>query len=175
MAPAAVPALAQSESKTRFFQRLSLRDDSKGDKELYAAMKREAVDGRKRLIENESPTSPINETSTHAEILRIYQRASPETRAVYDLGKDTDGAEEENWIIRWLLWHCFRYRDQRNNRNRGGSTINGHNSGEEDESSGATSSTTPDNEAESSHASSSSNRRHDFWDPVRNSWQAQSP
>lgn len=39
MAPAAVPALAQSESKTRFFQRLSLRDDSKGDKDLYAAMK----------------------------------------------------------------------------------------------------------------------------------------
>lgn len=37
---------------------------------------------------------------------------------MYQLGRDTDGVEEENWIIRWLLWHAFRYRDQRNNRNR---------------------------------------------------------
>lgn len=52
----------------------------------------------------------------HREILQIYQKASEKTKAVYELGHDTVGVEEENWIIRWLLWHAFRYRDQRNNR-----------------------------------------------------------
>ena len=36
---------------------------------------------------------------------------------MYDLGRDTDRVEEENWVIRWMLWHVFRYRDSRN-RNR---------------------------------------------------------
>lgn len=80
---------------------------------------------------------PINETSTHAEILRIYQRASSSTRAVYDRGRDTDGVAEENWIIRWCLWHAFRYRDQRNNRSRPVPTAGheGDHWGDEDDSS----------------------------------------
>lgn len=46
----------------------------------------------------------------HLEILAIYRRAMPSTKAVYDLGHDLDGIEQENWIVRWLLWHAFRYR-----------------------------------------------------------------
>lgn len=66
----------------------------------------------------------INETAMHREILRIYWNASERTKVVYDLGHDTEGVEEENWVVRWLLWHAFRYRDQRNNRkSRSGSQI----------------------------------------------------
>lgn len=68
--------------------------------------------------------SQVNETAMHAEILRIYQRARPETRQVYDLGRDTDRVVEENWVIRWMLWHVFRYRDNRN-RNRRAASANG--------------------------------------------------
>jgi hypothetical protein len=37
---------------------------------------------------------------------------------VYDLGRDTARVEEENWVIRWMLWHVFRYRDSRNKNRR---------------------------------------------------------
>ncbi|PIB01325.1 hypothetical protein CB0940_00966 [Cercospora beticola] len=178
MVPAPVSALAQSESKTRLFQRLHLCEDDRAHKELYSLMKREAVAGRKRLIEKESAGSPINETATHAEILRIYKLASPETRTIYDLGKDTDGPEEENWVIRWLLWHSFRYRDQRNNRIRGGNTAPGNQANDDDESSGACSSAqsvTPDQEQDSNGSENASARRNEYWDPVRNQWVSRSP
>lgn len=42
----------------------------------------------------------MNETRVHHEILRIYEEASEITRTIYDLGRDTDGPVEENWIIR---------------------------------------------------------------------------
>lgn len=35
----------------------------------------------------------------HREILEIYQRASPQTKPIYDLGHDRDGVEVENWIV----------------------------------------------------------------------------
>lgn len=60
----------------------------------------------------------ISETVTHREILRIYRMARPETRVMYDLGRDVDRVEEENWVIRWMLWHVFRYRDSRNKNRR---------------------------------------------------------
>lgn len=63
----------------------------------------------------------LNETATHREILNIYQHARPETKQYYDMGRDTQGLEEENWVIRWLLWHVFRYRDNRNKNRRQGS------------------------------------------------------
>jgi hypothetical protein len=65
--------------------------------------------------------SQVSETATHREILNIYQHARPETRHFYDMGRDTQGLEEENWVIRWLLWHVFRYRDNRNKNRRQGS------------------------------------------------------
>ena len=69
-------------------------------------------------VEPPYSNAQISETAIHREILRIYSSARRETRAVYDLGRDTDRVEEENWVIRWMLWHVFRYRDNRN-RNRG--------------------------------------------------------
>jgi hypothetical protein len=63
----------------------------------------------------------LNESATHREILNIYQHAKPETKPLYDMGRDTQGLEEENWVIRWLLWHVFRYRDNRNKNRRQGS------------------------------------------------------
>lgn len=61
--------------------------------------------------------SDIPETYRHREILNIYRLASSDTRPYYDCGRDIELLEEENWVIRWLLWHVFRYRDDRN-RNR---------------------------------------------------------
>jgi len=99
---------------------------------LTPSSQEEAVEGRKRLTEDSSALlvelrnsgleppyshAHVTETAIHREILRIYQRSRPETRMVYDFGRDTDRVEEENWVIRWLLWHVFRYRDNRN-RNR---------------------------------------------------------
>ena len=44
---------------------------------------------------------------------------------VYDLGHDTEGVEMENWVIRWMLWHVFRYRDNRNKHRQNGNSSNG--------------------------------------------------
>ncbi len=68
-------------------------------------------------VEPPYSNAQISETAIHREIIRIYQNARRETREVYDLGHDPDRLEEDNWIIRWMLWHVFRYRDNRN-RNR---------------------------------------------------------
>lgn len=96
------------------------------------ASKDEAIQGRNRMLatpgilrddsdQNAQPpfgNAQINETAIHLEILKIYQLSSPETRIYYDKGRDTEGVEEENWVIRWLLWHVFRYRDNRNKNRR---------------------------------------------------------
>ena len=100
---------------------------------LTNALKEEAVEGRRRLTASADSLAPqfkddpsvappysnaqISETAIHREILRIYDFARRETKPVYDLGRDIDRVEEENWVIRWMLWHVFRYRDSRN-RNR---------------------------------------------------------
>lgn len=110
------------------------------------ALQEEAVEGRRRLTEDkdallvelrgtgiEPPYSHahVTETAIHREIMRIYQFARPETRMIYDLGRDVDRVEEENWVIRWMLWHVFRYRDNRN-RNRRGVTSNGNSPDDDD-------------------------------------------
>lgn len=79
---------------------------------------------RNNSVQNAQPpfsNSQVSETVVHREILNIYQRARPETKPYYDQGRDTQGLEEENWVIRWLLWHVFRYRDNRNKNRRQGS------------------------------------------------------
>lgn len=169
-------ALAQSESKARFFERLGLRDDDQNHRSIYTMMKvrnratsndlsaklgaqEEAVEGRRRLTEDKEALLPelrntgleppyshahVTETAIHREILRIYQRARPETRQVYDLGRDLERVEEENWVIRWMLWHVFRYRDNRNRNRKGlGSNANSpdHDDYGDDDSSPAPSAT----------------------------------
>jgi hypothetical protein len=57
----------------------------------------------------------LSEESINLEISRIYDSAKPETKSVYDLGHDTDRfGKEKNWVIWWMLWHVYRYRDNRN-------------------------------------------------------------
>ncbi|KAF2765875.1 hypothetical protein EJ03DRAFT_318687 [Teratosphaeria nubilosa] len=165
------PALAQSESKARFFERLGLREDNEMHRRVYAMMKEEAVEGRRRLTEDqnallselrhtniEPPYSHahVTETAIHREIMRIYHLARPLTRQVYDLGRDTERVEEENWVIRWMLWHVFRYRDNRNRNRRGTSSGN---SGDADD----------DNmeDMRSSKSSGSGRPTSRYWDPVR--------
>ncbi|KAK3669732.1 hypothetical protein LTR78_010415 [Recurvomyces mirabilis] len=119
------PVLAQSESKGRFFERLGLDKDNASARDTYAKMKQEAIDARVRLtaalanagVEPPYDHSQISEATLQSEIQNIYQCAAPETRALYVLGHDRDQTPPGNWVIRWMLWHAFRYRDGRN-RNR---------------------------------------------------------
>jgi hypothetical protein len=68
----------------------------------------------------------LSEAAQYKEVQNIFATASPETRAVYELGQYTDGLGPfgdrqgplDNWIIRWCLWHVFRYRDDRNRHHR---------------------------------------------------------
>lgn len=62
------------------------------------------------------PSSYIGDQALSEESLRVYANASPETRAIYDLAYDPDRPNDPNWIIRWFLWHVFRYRDGRQAR-----------------------------------------------------------
>ena len=82
-------------------------------------------------VEPPYSNAQISETAIHREILRIYQLARRETRPIYDLGRDTDRLEEENWVIRWMLWHVFRYRDNRNKNRRTASPSEGDSGGAE--------------------------------------------
>jgi hypothetical protein len=68
----------------------------------------------------------LSEAAQAREVQHIFATASPETRAVYELGQYADGLGPfgdrqgplDNWIIRWCLWHVFRYRDDRNRHHR---------------------------------------------------------
>ncbi|TKA34041.1 hypothetical protein B0A50_00021 [Salinomyces thailandicus] len=172
-------ALAQSESKARFFERLGLREDDELHRRIYAMMKEEAVESRRRLTEDPEALLPelrdtvieppyshahVTETAIHREILRIYQLARPETRRVYDLGRDVERVEEENWVIRWMLWHVFRYRDNRN-RNRRQMSSNA-NSPEDDDYGDDNASPAPAlGKTPTSVTSNGGTSR--YWDPVR--------
>lgn len=158
-------ALAQSESKARFFERLGLDEENENHRRLYAMMKvrllftaavhlcllislfskEEAVEGRRRMTASPESLAPqfrddpkveppysnaqISESAIHQEIIRIYQNARRETKEIYDLGRDIERVEEENWIIRWMLWHVFRYRDNRNRNRRAASPHDGSDPG----------------------------------------------
>lgn len=97
-------------------------------------MQEEAAEGRRRTSQDASNLVPqcradptvqppyssnqITETAMHREVLNVYHAAGARTRPYYQMGHYMDGRNEDNWIIRWLLWHVFRYRDNRN-RHRG--------------------------------------------------------
>ncbi|KAI4736630.1 hypothetical protein E4T50_12864 [Aureobasidium sp. EXF-12298] len=120
MAPP-LQALARSDSKTKFFQRLGLSSQKSSDNQLYDLMKNEAILGRERILSSPNSLLPqlrgdpnasvlppysniqICESAVHNEILRIYREASPETKFIYEKGHDTESFNEENWIIRWML------------------------------------------------------------------------
>ncbi|KAF2276658.1 uncharacterized protein EI97DRAFT_376302 [Westerdykella ornata] len=121
--------LAQSERKGILWQRLGIQSEAD-----HRMMLDEAARGRDRLsrnpenLTNLSRTDPrirapyrwdqLSETAKHREILNIYHLASPRTRSFYDRARyrarvKQDEWVEENWAIRWFLWHSFRYRDNR--------------------------------------------------------------
>ncbi|PNS20908.1 hypothetical protein CAC42_2839 [Sphaceloma murrayae] len=130
--PPQISILAQSENKSKFLERLGIPDHTEEGKRIYAMMKEEAIAGRARMSASPSSLLPqlindpnvkppysntqISEAAMHRETLYIYRTARPETRVYYERGHYLEGDTEENWIIKWLLWHVFRYRD---NRNRG--------------------------------------------------------
>ncbi|KAF1817991.1 uncharacterized protein K489DRAFT_435507 [Dissoconium aciculare CBS 342.82] len=136
MAPRA-EALPKSESKKNFLDRIGLKENQMKDRRLYDIMKREASDGRSRIIaamkaegpastlgpasygpdgEEFFPSSYVGDQILSDESLRVYNRACPDTRKIYDLAFDPDRPRDPNWIIRWFLWHVFRYRDGRQAR-----------------------------------------------------------
>ncbi|TKA71115.1 hypothetical protein B0A55_07862, partial [Friedmanniomyces simplex] len=142
-----------------------------------------AVEARKRLTESrealvvelrhsglEPPFSHahISETAIHREILHIYYHARPETRVIYNLGHDRERVEEENWVIRWMLWHVFRYRDNRNRNRRGppnGSPGDDEDDEDDDTESGDGSTSAGGSSTKSPTGAASTTR---YWDPVRN-------
>lgn len=57
------------------------------------------------------------ETAMHREVLRIFAGASGVTRPYYERGRYMDGGNEDNWVIRWMLWNIFRYGMNRRRNN----------------------------------------------------------
>lgn len=114
----------------------------------------EAAEGRKRLLEGQvSSTAQIHEGAWQREVLRIYDDAQAQTRAVYQFGHDTaDPQAPDNWIIRWMLWHVFRYRDYRNKQQR---SANDAGSGDDDD--GQSDQPSPQDSGSSRKGSESSN------------------
>lgn len=98
-------------------------------------MQEEAAAGRERTCKHKENLTPqsrkcdppysanqISEMAKHREVQQIYAQAGPETRLIYGWGMIVESNNSwDNWIIRWCLWHVFRYRDDRN-RNRGSHT-----------------------------------------------------
>lgn len=62
------------------------------------------------------PSSHVGDQMLSDEASRVYSHASPDTRKIYDLAFDPDRPNDPNWVIRWFLWHVFRYRDGRQAR-----------------------------------------------------------
>ncbi|KAF2178356.1 hypothetical protein K469DRAFT_600197 [Zopfia rhizophila CBS 207.26] len=126
--------LAQSADRSVLFHRLGLSEQNPNDQAIHRLMLEEASRGRDRLSSNNAnltvysmtvvnPVPPykwdqLSETAKHREILDIVRAASPQTRRYYDMGRYITQVNEENWVVRWYLWHSFRYRDNRDNRNR---------------------------------------------------------
>ncbi|KAF7190622.1 hypothetical protein HII31_07781 [Pseudocercospora fuligena] len=183
MAPQ-LPALAQSESKARFFARLGLDLTNGTHRRVYNLMKMEAAEGRKRLLEVQaSSTAQIHEDAWQGEVMRIYDEAQPQTLAVYRFGHDVaDPEHPDNWIIRWMLWHVFRYRDYRNKNRPEKSPRDDRDPSSEDEDEGdkrrrtSASSNASKNSTTAAGTSGSSTQPADsaptpsrtYWDPVRN-------
>ncbi|KAF2215494.1 hypothetical protein CERZMDRAFT_94899 [Cercospora zeae-maydis SCOH1-5] len=125
-----VPALPRSDSKARLLSHIGLDMENNIHRRAYTLMKLEASEGRKRIIavldaraamDGSTPsgrptsytTSQVDEEIMDEEVRRIYHTAQPTTRTLYDLAVDPQFPERPNWIIRWMLWHVFRYRDGR--------------------------------------------------------------
>ncbi|ORY13053.1 hypothetical protein BCR34DRAFT_481605 [Clohesyomyces aquaticus] len=117
--------LAQSSERSALFARLGMTAQHE---DIHRMMLVTQV-GRDRLSEDPANLIPhlrtdpsigspykwdeISETAKHREILNIVNFADYRTRPYYEMGRYVTGVNEENWVVRWYLWHSFRYRDNR--------------------------------------------------------------
>ncbi|KAF2754750.1 hypothetical protein EJ05DRAFT_513680 [Pseudovirgaria hyperparasitica] len=109
---------AASATREMFLSAVGLRTSDKSDMVTYNIMLAEAAAGRDRLSQGIArPTwDSIPETDKYNQIAIIFERSDPYVRYYYQIGAYEDGPNKENWVIRWLLWHSFRYRDNRNRK-----------------------------------------------------------
>ncbi|KAF2841978.1 hypothetical protein M501DRAFT_372936 [Patellaria atrata CBS 101060] len=120
--------LAPSAPKDKFYAALGWPIDSNSEG-MYQALLREVDKGRQRLIadpnnlQNSDPKlrppyswAHISESAKHKEVREIFRTASPIAAPYFQYGEFMDGQNQDNWVIRWLLWHTFRYKDSRNVR-----------------------------------------------------------
>ncbi|KXT02478.1 hypothetical protein AC579_994 [Pseudocercospora musae] len=123
-----VQPIARSDSKVRLMTCLGLDISKRLHRQFYNTMKLEANEGRNRIIarldeqakrNGQSParttysTSQIDESIINSEVAWIYEHAQPVTKPLYHLGHDPENPSKPNWVIRWMLWHVFRYKDGR--------------------------------------------------------------
>lgn len=118
----------------------------------------------------------ITEEAMQREGARIYRDAQAATRIIYDLAHDPE-SKDDNWIIRWFVWHVFRYRDERNgSRHR---KLAGISSDDEmadpgtDEDALLAARGLQAEQSLSESPSSNDFASSDFYDPVRDRWQSQ--
>jgi hypothetical protein len=57
----------------------------------------------------------LNRESIDSAIDEIARGASERSYPYYELGRSAD-QNIHNWVLKWLLWHVARYRDERNNK-----------------------------------------------------------
>ncbi|KAF2001982.1 hypothetical protein P154DRAFT_431850 [Amniculicola lignicola CBS 123094] len=131
------PPVAKSADKSVLFAHLGLKDQA-----LHKLMLEEASVARDRLSRNPANLLPqsqdnpdvkapykwgdLSETAIHREVLYVASSGSIHTRPYYDMGRYYTGVNEENWVVRWYMWHSFRFRDNRDTRSsagRGGASI----------------------------------------------------
>ncbi|KAF2675241.1 hypothetical protein BT63DRAFT_409343 [Microthyrium microscopicum] len=140
--------LSPSKSKKEFLEHMRLCEDNSQDRRVYRDMMDEAAAARERMcvFENLTPqaqstpglkppfsSNMIMETAQYKAVCEIYALSSPTTREQYAKGNFQDGSQWDNWVIRWCLWHVFRYRDERNrNRSHRGSGYYPTNAGLQD-------------------------------------------
>ena len=77
----------------------------------------------------------LSETAKQREIVHLFYPSNYPVRRFYQMGQQwtqlaQGTTQEDNWVVRWFLWHSFRYRDNRDNRTTN-STAGGHGQGGE--------------------------------------------
>ncbi|KAF2484829.1 hypothetical protein BDY17DRAFT_321728 [Neohortaea acidophila] len=128
------PETMADATEAEFLSRLQLNLDLEHDRRRYHAMKADIFQGCQRIcydrscllpyLRNDASIRPpfictqITEGALHAEARRIYRTSHPDIQRIYDLGGDEGSAsrgaggdgsnrEQENWVIRWLLWRTL--------------------------------------------------------------------
>ncbi|KAH3976736.1 hypothetical protein HBI25_143830 [Parastagonospora nodorum] len=120
--------LTQSADKQVLFARLGLNEQVHKLLVQDAQMARDRLSADASNLTDQSRLSPyitapyrwdeISETAKHRILSEVVGNASPDVKHYYTLGSYRTVVNEENWVARWYLWHSFRYRDNREPRQR---------------------------------------------------------